>query len=74
MADATVEKKEEIKVEEEDDMPALEDVGADDAALAGNPKRQSKAEKKMRKSLQKLGLKPVGGITKVTVRKGKQVR
>jgi nascent polypeptide-associated complex subunit alpha len=35
--------------------------------------KQSKDERKSRKAVQKLGLKPVNGITKVTLRKGKNV-
>merc|ERR1711991_144231 len=35
--------------------------------------RQSKSEKKVRKAVQKLGLKPVPGITRVTIKKQKNI-
>lgn len=59
------------------DMPPLENPDippssepVDDANKEATNK-QSKNEKKSRKAVQKLGLKPVSGITKVTLRKGK---
>ncbi|KAI9104102.1 NAC domain-containing protein [Phlyctochytrium arcticum] len=59
------------KVEESDDsddLPELEDnTGAD----AG--KNQSRGEKKARKAMAKLGLKPVAGITRVTIRRPRNV-
>merc|ERR1712125_67248 len=45
-------------------------------AAAGEPGRtskQSKSEKKARKQIQKLGLKPVPGITRATIKKSKNV-
>lgn len=46
-------------------------VFADD----GTPSRskQSRSEKKSRKAMQKLGMKPVPGITRVTIKKSKNV-
>eukprot|EP01122_Echinamoeba_exundans_P006972 TRINITY_DN2059_c0_g1_i1.p3 TRINITY_DN2059_c0_g1~~TRINITY_DN2059_c0_g1_i1.p3 ORF type:complete len:188 (+),score=83.50 TRINITY_DN2059_c0_g1_i1:993-1556(+) len=73
MADAKVEnietekKVEEIEDDSDDDVPELE--GAENPGKG----KQSRGEKKTRKALQKLGLKDVEGITKVTVRKGRQV-
>jgi nascent polypeptide-associated complex subunit alpha len=55
----------------DDDLPALE--GAENPE-SGSKGKQSRSEKKTRKALQKLGLKEVTGITKVSVRKGKGVR
>eukprot|EP00005_Dracoamoeba_jomungandri_P004921 CAMPEP_0174253894 /NCGR_PEP_ID=MMETSP0439-20130205/3264_1 /TAXON_ID=0 /ORGANISM="Stereomyxa ramosa, Strain Chinc5" /LENGTH=222 /DNA_ID=CAMNT_0015335193 /DNA_START=46 /DNA_END=714 /DNA_ORIENTATION=+ len=43
-----------------------------DGDSARKPK-QSKAEKKCRKAIQKLGLKPVTGVVKVTVKKSKNI-
>lgn len=74
MADAKVADIPEDKVDKtesddsDDDVPELE--GAENPGKG----KQSRGEKKTRKALQKLGLKTVDGITKVTVRKGRQVR
>merc|ERR1711973_997771 len=69
----------------EDEMPGLEDTaagandenadtnaaaGADDGEGKG---RQSRGEKKARKTLSKLGLKQVAGVTRVTIRKSKNI-
>merc|ERR1719230_1862673 len=51
----------------DDDMPELEGAGGDAAA------KQNRAEKKSRKAILKLGLTPVPGITRVTVKKSKAV-
>merc|ERR1711957_1028089 len=48
------------------DMPELENAeGGDDPSKA----KQSRSEKKSRKAMQKLGMKPVPGIMRVTVKK-----
>jgi nascent polypeptide-associated complex subunit alpha len=39
----------------------------------GDDKKANRGEKKFRKAMTKLGMKPVSGITRVTIRKGKQV-
>ena len=61
-------------------LPALEQVGggaaggdSDSSGDAGDSKA-SRMEKKTRKALLKLGLKPVTQVSKVTVKKSKQVR
>jgi nascent polypeptide-associated complex subunit alpha len=56
-------------VEEDDEPPALEEDG-DDTTMEGGGK-QNRAEKKARKALSKLGLKPVSGISRVTIKKAK---
>jgi len=69
-----------------DDVPDLEDAGDDvptnksDAfAAAGiqeeptSKSKQSRSEKKARKALSKLGLKTVTGVTRVTIRKTKNI-
>ena len=43
--------------------------GADD----GSKGKQSRGEKKARKMMSKLGLKPVPGVTRVTIRKSKNI-
>jgi len=71
------------KVEEagddEDDMPELESAdaagGAEGAGAEGEGAKgkQSRSEKKSRKAISKLGMKPVPGITRVTVKKAKNI-
>jgi hypothetical protein len=54
----------------DDDMPGLED-----AAEAGDEEsKQSRSEKKARKAMSKLGLKTINGVSRVTIRKSKNVR
>lgn len=51
-------------------------VCADDEegeAGTGKGGKQSKPEKKSRKAMQKLGMKPVGGVARVTIKKSKNV-
>lgn len=43
-------------------------------ALSASRAKQSRSEKKSRKAMQKLGMKPVPGIMRVTVKKSKNVR
>jgi nascent polypeptide-associated complex subunit alpha len=68
-------KVEDVKVDQPaaEDMPELENPGDAQDAQAKGGNKQSKNEKKSRKAVQKLGLKPVTGITRVTLKKGKQV-
>ncbi|CAM9576711.1 unnamed protein product [Sphacelaria rigidula] len=57
----------------DDDIPELEEqVGGDDSA---EPKggKQNRNEKKARKAVQKLGMKPVPSIVRVTVKKSKNI-
>merc|ERR1711934_561928 len=67
-----------VKVSQEDsdeedstdeDMPEMEE-GEGDASGKG---KQSRSEKKSRKAMQKLGMKPVPGIIRVTVKKSKNI-
>merc|ERR1719218_284673 len=50
-------------------MPNLEAAGGE----AGAAGKQNRSEKKSRKAVQKLGMKPVPGITRVTVKKSKNI-
>eukprot|EP00930_Biecheleria_cincta_P038420 TRINITY_DN2639_c0_g1_i1.p1 TRINITY_DN2639_c0_g1~~TRINITY_DN2639_c0_g1_i1.p1 ORF type:complete len:206 (-),score=61.30 TRINITY_DN2639_c0_g1_i1:83-646(-) len=52
----------------DEDMPNLE--GADGK---GERSKQNRSEKKSRKAVSKLGMKPVPGITRVTVKKSKNI-
>lgn len=63
------------KIEEipsDDEAPGLEP--AENTELASGGKAQNRNEKKVRKHLAKTGLVSVPGVTKVSVRKGGQVR
>lgn len=53
----------------DDDMPEMEDGDAE----SGGKGKQSRSEKKSRKAMAKLGMKPVPGIIRVTVKKSKNV-
>ena len=78
MTATEVEKKVvEPKVEEDsdDEVPALESAegaaaAGEDAAAAG---KTSRSEKKSRKTMAKLGLKPVSGCVRVSIKKSKTV-
>lgn len=66
--------------ESEDTIPELEDAGTAAAHLSsgGMPDlvskaKQSRGEKKARKIMSKLGLKPVQGVNRVTIRKSKNI-
>jgi len=76
---AHIEEHEDDEEEEEDDVPDLEDGGdakgdaGDDAEDDGKGGKQNRSEKKARKAMQKLGMKQVGGIVRVTVKKAKNI-
>lgn len=62
--------------------PELEDAGAATTQLGGpdgglpdmvSKSKQSRGEKKARKIMSKLGLKPVAGVSRVTIRKSKNI-
>lgn len=56
----------------DEDVPDLEDGGAGDGPqVQGAGSKQSRQEKKARKQIGKLGLKPVPGVTRVAIRKTK---
>merc|ERR1719464_2097486 len=69
--------------EADDDVPALEEAGAGEGAGAGagaaQPAQagegavQNRAEKKSRKAVQKLGMRPVPGVARMSVKKAGQV-
>eukprot|EP00951_Prasinocladus_malaysianus_P006039 scaffold42662_cov27-Prasinocladus_malaysianus.AAC.1 len=56
--------EEDSDVSSDDDMPDLDDDGT------GRGK-QSRSEKKSRKAIQKLGMKPLPGVMRVTIKKSK---
>ena len=66
---------------DDDSIPELEDTAGEggDAAVkavgdeAANKAKQSRGEKKARKIMSKLGLKQVAGVSRVTIRKSKNI-
>jgi len=73
-----VEKKGEDEEDSDDDMPELENAEPNAAAGAAAGQadasgKQSRGEKKSRKLMSKLGMKPVTGIHRVTVKKAKNI-
>jgi len=73
------EEKENVAVQDgsdvsDDDVPDLEENKQDDGDAPNvQGSKQSRQEKKARKSIAKLGLKPVPGVTRVAIRKTKQM-
>lgn len=77
--------KKKVEEEEEDDsedeLPELEESGAGGDASGGGGgggdddagNKQNRSEKKSRKAMQKLGMKPVPNIVRVTVKKSKNI-
>lgn len=69
----TVEEVEEddgTEISSDEDAPDLEETGEDGMPLRG---KQSRSEKKSRKAMQKLGMKPVPGVIRVTIKKSKNI-
>lgn len=60
--------------DDDEDAPDLEVTGDGEDGTIGNGKsKQSRSEKKSRKAMQKLGMKPVPGVTRVTIKKSKNI-
>jgi len=66
------EEEEEEEEEEDVDIPELDDDETPTSGVAGDDK-QNRAERKARKAMSKLGLKPVTGIKRVTIKKAKNI-
>lgn len=56
----------------DDDMPGLEDA-QDAGTEVAEESKQSRSEKKARKAMSKLGLKTISGVSRVTIRKSKNI-
>eukprot|EP00798_Chlamydomonas_sp_ICE-L_P023290 gene23290-30526_t len=67
--EAEVEEVDEDEDSSEDDMPDLDD----DEEGGAEKGKQSRAEKKSRKAMTKLGMKPVPGVSRVTIKKSKNI-
>eukprot|EP00245_Coleochaete_scutata_P017745 TRINITY_DN8861_c0_g1_i1.p1 TRINITY_DN8861_c0_g1~~TRINITY_DN8861_c0_g1_i1.p1 ORF type:complete len:211 (-),score=82.75 TRINITY_DN8861_c0_g1_i1:583-1215(-) len=61
--------------DDDDDVPDLEEAAAEgeDGISGVGRNKQSRSEKKSRKAMQKLGMKPVPGVTRVTIKKSKNI-
>merc|ERR1712179_502560 len=73
-AEKIISEKENVDIQDGSDsegVPELEDGSGDGPQVQVN--KQSRLEKKARKSLAKLGLKPVPGVTRVAIRKTRQM-
>jgi len=71
VVDDEVEAEEAEESSTDEDMPNLE--AADGDKGEGGAGKQNRSEKKSRKAVQKLGMKPVPGISRVTVKKSKNI-
>ncbi len=69
---SAAEQQKEAEVESSDSEPEQTEVQQDGKAAPQS--RLSRGEKKSRKAMQKLGLKPVEGVIRVTVKRNKSVR
>jgi nascent polypeptide-associated complex subunit alpha len=66
--------KENAEDSDDDDMPDLEEAqGGDEATEDAGVSKQSRSEKKARKAMSKLGLKAINGVSRVTIRKSKNI-
>ncbi|CAA7016225.1 unnamed protein product [Microthlaspi erraticum] len=65
------------EVEDDDDLDEDDSDDDDDAegqdGEAGSRSKQSRSEKKSRKAMLKLGMKPITGVSRVTVKKSKNI-
>lgn len=79
-AEAEAEQVEDVEDDDEDEddsdsddeAPDLEE-GDDEGGAGGARGKQSRSEKKSRKAMQKLGMKPVPGVSRVTIKKSKNI-
>ncbi|CAM9388325.1 unnamed protein product [Chrysoparadoxa australica] len=62
-----------VDADSDDEIPELEETGAgvEDEGAGGS--KQNRSEKKSRKAMQKLGMRAVPGIIRVTVKKSKNI-
>jgi nascent polypeptide-associated complex subunit alpha len=67
-------KIEEVESDSEGEHNHDHEHGESDAIVGDNKKNLSRGEKKARKAMAKLGLKPIAGINRVTIRRSKTVR
>ncbi|GHP05131.1 hypothetical protein PPROV_000388300 [Pycnococcus provasolii] len=76
MAKEEIEEIVDGQVDDEDDDDDLSDDDEEetgDAAAGSGKSKQSRSEKKSRKAMQKLGMKPLPGVQRVTIKKSKNI-
>lgn len=73
MTDVETSKVEEIVDEVQEETPTLEETQGTSSEVEGDPSRQNRTEKKIRKILAKSGLKPVEGILRIATKKDGKV-
>jgi nascent polypeptide-associated complex subunit alpha len=56
---------------DDEEVPELDD--GEEGEEGGHKGKQSRSEKKSRKAMQKLGMKPVPGVSRVTIKKSKNI-
>lgn len=66
-------KEDEDEDEDDDDDDDADDDDADGGAGATEGTKQSRSEKKSRKAMMKLGMKPVTGVTRITIKRAKNI-
>ncbi|XP_010542135.1 PREDICTED: nascent polypeptide-associated complex subunit alpha-like protein 5 [Tarenaya hassleriana] len=71
--DVVVEEVKEGEDDDDDDDDDEEDDGEHDGAGGNESSRQSRSEKKSRKAVLKLGMKPVTDVSRVTIKRSKNV-
>ncbi|KAI5084239.1 hypothetical protein GOP47_0000408 [Adiantum capillus-veneris] len=59
--------------DDDDDGPELEEAHDADGNPVNGKSKQSRSEKKSRKAMQKLGMKAVTGVTRVTIKRNKNI-
>lgn len=67
------EDEDEDEDEDDDDDDDADDDDADGGAGATEGTKQSRSEKKSRKAMMKLGMKPVTGVTRITIKRAKNI-
>ncbi|KAJ8632478.1 hypothetical protein MRB53_025814 [Persea americana] len=71
--DAKDDEDEEDDDEEEDDDKDEDAEGGDQGAGGNESSKQSRSEKKSRKAMLKLGMKPVTGVSRITIKRTKNI-
>ncbi|PIA53266.1 hypothetical protein AQUCO_00900089v1 [Aquilegia coerulea] len=68
-----VEDEEDDDEDSEDEEDDKDEDGAEGQLIDGSRSKQSRSEKKSRKAMLKLGMKPIPGVSRVTVKKSKNI-
>ncbi|AQL09892.1 nascent polypeptide-associated complex alpha subunit-like protein [Zea mays] len=66
-------KEDEDEDDDDEDDDDADDDDADGGAGATEGTKQSRSEKKSRKAMMKLGMKPVTGVTRITIKRAKNI-